>query len=202
MACSSRCCGLSSVVYHGWEGKCSEILATPSYSKKNPRVNKDICYDMIWYDMIWYDMIWTSNLQCVINQLWCVLRDFLLFQVFPYHSNVNASLSCKFSTQRILTPRDLNWVQHWVSRIGLFFSVPIWRDVLGFCIWLECTWQSMPFECEECLPSNKQYPPQVTSFNILGVFNHNLAWYSQLWCSQSLPESHAIENILKFTSRP
>ena len=32
-ACSSRCCGLSSVVYHGWEGKCSEILATPSYSK-------------------------------------------------------------------------------------------------------------------------------------------------------------------------
>ena len=40
-ACSSRCCGLSSVVYHGWEGKCSEILATPSYST-NPRVNKDI----------------------------------------------------------------------------------------------------------------------------------------------------------------
>ena len=40
-ACSSRCCGLSSVMYHGWEGKCSEILATPSYSK-NPRVNKDI----------------------------------------------------------------------------------------------------------------------------------------------------------------
>ena len=39
-ACSSRCCGLSCVVYHGWEGKCSEILATPSYSK-NPRVNKD-----------------------------------------------------------------------------------------------------------------------------------------------------------------
>ena len=35
------CCGLSSVVYHRWEGKCSEILATPSYSK-NPRVNKDI----------------------------------------------------------------------------------------------------------------------------------------------------------------
>ena len=32
-ACSSRCTGLSSVVYHGWEGKCSEILATPSYSK-------------------------------------------------------------------------------------------------------------------------------------------------------------------------
>ena len=38
---SSRCCGLSSVMYHGWEGKCSEKLATPSYSK-NPRVNKDI----------------------------------------------------------------------------------------------------------------------------------------------------------------
>ena len=32
-ACSSRCCGLSSVVYHGWEGKC--------YSK-NLRVNKDV----------------------------------------------------------------------------------------------------------------------------------------------------------------
>ena len=40
-AYSSRCCGLSSMVYHGWEGKCSEILATPSYSK-NARVNKDI----------------------------------------------------------------------------------------------------------------------------------------------------------------
>ena len=33
-ACSSRYCGLSSVVYHGWEGKCAEILATPSYSKE------------------------------------------------------------------------------------------------------------------------------------------------------------------------
>ena len=33
-------------MYHGWEGKCSEILATPSYSK-NPRVNKDIRYDTI-----------------------------------------------------------------------------------------------------------------------------------------------------------
>ena len=32
-------------MYHGWEGKCSEILATPSYSK-NRRVNKDI-YDMM-----------------------------------------------------------------------------------------------------------------------------------------------------------
>ena len=32
-ACSSQCCGLSSVVYHGWEGKCVEIIATPSYSK-------------------------------------------------------------------------------------------------------------------------------------------------------------------------
>ena len=40
-ACSSRCCGLSSVVYHGWEGKCSEILATQSYSK-NSRVKKVI----------------------------------------------------------------------------------------------------------------------------------------------------------------
>ena len=40
-ACRSRCCGLSSVTYHGWEGKCSEKLATPSYSK-NLRVNKDI----------------------------------------------------------------------------------------------------------------------------------------------------------------
>ena len=40
-ACSSRCCGLSSVVYHSWEGKSLEILAIPRYSK-NPRVNKDI----------------------------------------------------------------------------------------------------------------------------------------------------------------
>ena len=39
--CGSVSCGLSSVMYHGWEGKCSEKLATPSYSK-NPRVNKDI----------------------------------------------------------------------------------------------------------------------------------------------------------------
>ena len=29
----SCCCGLSSVLYHGWEGKCSELLATSSYSK-------------------------------------------------------------------------------------------------------------------------------------------------------------------------
>ena len=47
-ACSSWCCGLSSVVYHGWEGKCSEILATPSYSK-NPRV-KIYDDDMIYED--------------------------------------------------------------------------------------------------------------------------------------------------------
>ena len=39
-ACISRCCGLSSVIYDCWEGKCSEILATPSYLK-NPRVNKE-----------------------------------------------------------------------------------------------------------------------------------------------------------------
>ena len=38
---------------------------------------------------------------------------------FQYHLNVNASLWCKYSTQRILSPGDLTWVQHWVSRIGL-----------------------------------------------------------------------------------
>ena len=42
---SSQCCGLSSVLFNSWEGKCSEILAIPSYSK-NLRVNKDIWYDM------------------------------------------------------------------------------------------------------------------------------------------------------------
>ena len=31
---------------------------------------------------------------------------------------MNAALSCKWNTQRTLTLRDLNWVQHWVSRIG------------------------------------------------------------------------------------
>ena len=31
-------------MFHGWEGKSSDKLATPSYSK-NPRVNKDIWYD-------------------------------------------------------------------------------------------------------------------------------------------------------------
>ena len=49
----------------------------------------------------------------------------VLFQVFPYHLNVNGILSCKWNTQRTfrtLTPRDLNWVQHWVSRIGLFLQ--------------------------------------------------------------------------------
>ena len=28
------------------------------------------------------------------------------------HLNLNASLACKYFTQRTLTPRDLNWVQH------------------------------------------------------------------------------------------
>ena len=32
---------------------------------------------------------------------------------------MNATLQCKCNTQRILSPGDLNWVQHWVSRIGL-----------------------------------------------------------------------------------
>ena len=32
---------------------------------------------------------------------------------------MNDTLWCKFSTQRNLTPGDLNWVKHWVSRIGL-----------------------------------------------------------------------------------
>ena len=45
----------------------------------------------------------------------------VLFQEFPYHLNVNATLYCKYNTQRILTPGDLNWVQHWVGRIGLLF---------------------------------------------------------------------------------
>ena len=42
-----------------------------------------------------------------------------LFQVFPYHLNVNAILSCEcyIITQR---ERDLNWGQHWVGRIGQY----------------------------------------------------------------------------------
>ena len=42
----------------------------------------------------------------------------VLFRAFPHHLNVNATfnLSCK------LTPRDLNWVQHWVSRIGILLK--------------------------------------------------------------------------------
>ena len=43
-----------------------------------------------------------------------------MFQEFPYHLNVNATLQYKYKTQRILSPGDLNWVQHCVSRIGLF----------------------------------------------------------------------------------
>ena len=44
-ACSSRCCGRSSVVYHVWEGKWAEILATSSYSKIRGEIK-------IWYDVI------------------------------------------------------------------------------------------------------------------------------------------------------
>ena len=32
------------------------------------------------------------------------------------HYNANI---VKYNTQRILTPGDLNWVQHWVSKTGL-----------------------------------------------------------------------------------
>ena len=35
-----------------------------------------------------------------------------MFREFPYNLNVNATLQCKYSTQRILKPGDLNWVQH------------------------------------------------------------------------------------------
>ena len=53
----------------------------------------------------------------------------VLFQVFPYHLNMNGILSCKSNTQRTLTPRDLNWVQHWVSRIGLSTrDLLSWKD--------------------------------------------------------------------------
>jgi len=48
-----------------------------------------------------------------------------LFQVFISHLNVNAILSWKWNTERTFTPRDLNWVQHWVSRVGLLIW---WRD--------------------------------------------------------------------------
>ena len=54
-----------------------------------------------------------------------------MFQEFPYHLNVNATLQCKYNTQRILSPGDLNWVQHWVSRIGLFCKTEIKTDIGG-----------------------------------------------------------------------
>ena len=41
------------------------------------------------------------------------------FRNFQYHLNVNATLWCKYNTQRILTPGDLNRVENWVSSIGL-----------------------------------------------------------------------------------
>ena len=37
--------------------------------------------------------------------------------------HMNATLSCKCYIQRSLTPRDLNWVQHCVSRIGLYRDI-------------------------------------------------------------------------------
>ena len=43
----------------------------------------------------------------------------VLFQVFPRHLNMNATLSCKYITPRTLTLSYLNCVQHWVCRIGL-----------------------------------------------------------------------------------
>ena len=41
---------------------------------------------------------------------------------FPYHLNMNVTLSCKYNTQRILIPEDLNWVEHWVGRLGLSWA--------------------------------------------------------------------------------
>ena len=43
-AWSFRCCGLSSVVYHVWEGKCSEIIAT--WEKKDMMMMQHVLVDV------------------------------------------------------------------------------------------------------------------------------------------------------------
>ena len=48
------------------------------------------------------------------NKMFC-FRNFHIIQMWLPHYNY-----CKYNTQRILTLGDLNWVQHWVIRIGLW----------------------------------------------------------------------------------
>ena len=64
----------------------------------------------------------------------------MTFQEFPYHLNMNATLSCKSNTQRILVPGDSNWVQHWVSRLGLLFYNSIHFQIDS----LKCTVATLP----------------------------------------------------------
>ena len=59
------------------------------------------------------------------------------FRNFHIIFNVNATLYCKYNTQRILYPGDLNWVQHWVSRIGLFKVLRFFKHtLLDLPVWL------------------------------------------------------------------
>ena len=64
----------------------------------------------------------------------------VLFQEFPYHLNVNATLYCKYNKQRILTPGDLNCdnielIGHFRVRLSLHFKVRLsaksllWKSV-------------------------------------------------------------------------
>ena len=39
----------------------------------------------------------------------------------------------KFLKQNVLFPKGLNWVQHWVSRLGLL-------SILSHCDWYTCSW--------------------------------------------------------------
>jgi len=87
-ACSSRCCGLSSVVYHSWEGKCSETLAIPRYSK-NPRANKDI-----WYIRYSESIISFKSFQFNNNYVW--------YEVLASDSPQN----CLFSYNRTITSQS------------------------------------------------------------------------------------------------
>lgn len=73
----------------------------------------------------------------MLNPIQILWEWSLLFQVFAYHLNVNVTLSCKCNTKTPITLRDLNWVQHRVSRISqvqgfkFCFFVFLWKNACG-----------------------------------------------------------------------
>ena len=87
---------------------------------------------------------------------------------------MNATLSCKCNTQSILTPRDLNWVQHWVSRMILVYLIYFqWKRGLNWYIKVsELYWQT---KCLNFLAKQVQFHCNLLSlFGFIKQHNDNL----------------------------